>query len=70
MDRLLTRAGRIRNGGNASVIKDLRRNKNKSCGSVSIVSREKQSENNSADTKVRGEGGAGGTRGVGGKGIF
>lgn len=71
VDRLLAKAGPIRKSGNASVIKYLRRNQNKSCVAVSLETREKWSENNnSADTQVSGEGGAGDATGEGGEGIF
>lgn len=45
MDKPQVKAGPIRNGGKASVIKDLRRNMNqKSGGAVVVAAREKQNE--------------------------
>ncbi|XP_059725656.1 ceramide synthase 4-like isoform X6 [Haemorhous mexicanus] len=69
----LAKAGPVRNGGNTSVIADLKRKKKKEKVFAQLYLQPEKSRlrtwerNNSADTKVSGEGGAGGAPGAGGE---
>ncbi|GAB0186353.1 acid sphingomyelinase-like phosphodiesterase 3b [Grus japonensis] len=62
-DLLLAKAEPISDGGSASGVMYLKRGK-KTCATATAA-REKSEKNNSADTKISAEGGAGGSPGTG-----